>query len=269
MKRVYLEITDSCNLNCPFCTYEKSNHFLSLAEIDDYTDQIRDYTDYIYLHILGEPLLHPDFNEILDLLDRKGFRLQLVTNGTLLDRHPDLTSHSCLRKLSISLHSVNHLNISQSYFETIDSLIESDHNTIIDLRFYDPSRLDQPLNTYLNSLKERYGLEATSRKDSYRLKENTYVSFAELFDWPQIHDPVISDTGACHGGIDMIAINSQSEVTLCCLDPKGYNSLGNLKKRSLKEILDSKEYIQTVTDLRNGKLSRDLCRRCSYRLRFR
>ena len=68
------------------------------------------YCNYIYLHIIGEPLLHPDFNEILDILDRYDMHLQLVTNGTLLNRYPDLLRHSCLRKLSISLHSINNID---------------------------------------------------------------------------------------------------------------------------------------------------------------
>ena len=69
MKRVYLEITDACNLRCPFCAYEKGNSFMSLDQIDDYTSQIKPFCNYIYLHILGEPLLHPDFEKILDILD--------------------------------------------------------------------------------------------------------------------------------------------------------------------------------------------------------
>lgn len=76
LKRVYLEITNACNLDCPFCTNNKGHHFLSLKEIDDYTSQIKNVCDYIYLHILGEPLLHPDFEEILYLLDRKELKLQ-------------------------------------------------------------------------------------------------------------------------------------------------------------------------------------------------
>ena len=102
MKRIYLEITNACNLNCPFCSYDKGHSFLTLEEIDNYLTQIKEFCDYIYLHILGEPLLHPDFNRILDLLDSKEMHLQLVTNGTLLSRYPDLLRHSCLRKLSIS-----------------------------------------------------------------------------------------------------------------------------------------------------------------------
>ena len=269
MKRVYLEITDACNLNCPFCTYDKGDHFLTLPEIDDYTSQIRPFCRYLYLHMLGEPLLHPDFDRILDMLDEKGFLLQLVSNGTLLDRHPDILKHSCLRKLSISLHSINHLDISDGYFETIDHLLEQETDAVIELRFYDPENLSMQLKAYHEDLRNRYGFETSSRKDSYRLKQNVYLTYAELFRWPSLKDPIIGFEGRCHGGIDMIAINSQSEVTLCCLDPKAHNSLGNLKKRSLQEILSDKSYIETVEALKNGKIRSDLCSRCSYRLRFR
>ena len=128
MKRIYLEITDACNLNCPFCTYEKGHSFMSLDKIEDYIRQIKPFCSYIYLHILGEPLLHPDFEKILEILDDNEMNLQLVTNGTLLDKYPDLLKHPCLRKLSISLHSISDLDISPAYFTTIDHLLEENED---------------------------------------------------------------------------------------------------------------------------------------------
>ena len=93
---------------------------MSLDQIDDYTSQIKPFCNYIYLHILGEPLLHPDFEKILDILDQKSFQLQLVTNGTLLHRFLTLDEHPCLRKLSISLHSYDHCKEKDHYFEMND-----------------------------------------------------------------------------------------------------------------------------------------------------
>lgn len=97
---------------------------MSLDDIDNYLNQIKEFGNYIYLHVLGEPLLHPSFNEILKLLDDKGFKLQLVTNGILLNKYPDLLTHECLRKLSISLHSINNINVSDDYFDYILKLIK-------------------------------------------------------------------------------------------------------------------------------------------------
>lgn len=268
MKRVYLEITNACNLNCPFCTYEKGSDFLSLEEIDDYTSQIKKHCDYIYLHILGEPLLHPKFNEILDILDQKKLKLQLVTNGTLLDEYPDILKHECLRKLSISVHSVNNVVVDERYFECINNLIAENINTKLELRFYGEDTLSDKLSNYLDELKSKYNFSTTAKANSYRLKENTYIYFEDFFKWPDINDPYISNLGKCRAAIDMIAINSKHELTICCLDPKSYNRIGNLKDNSLDELLNSDLYKKYCEDIKNGKLSSDLCSKCTYRLRF-
>ena len=269
MKRVYLEITDACNLRCPFCTYEKGNSFMSLDQIDDYTSQIKPYCNYIYLHILGEPLLHPDFEKILDILDQKGFQLQLVTNGTLLNRFLTLDEHPCLRKLSISLHSYDHCKEKDHYFEMIDALITKDHPFNIELRFYNEESLSEDLKDYKNKLIKQFGIEETKRSSSYLLKKNVYLYEEDFFRWPDISDPYISDTGTCHGGIDMIAINHEGKVGLCCLDPKAHTMIGDLKKESLAAILDSKIYKDYTEGFRQRKILPELCKRCSYRLRFR
>ena len=268
LKRVYLEITNSCNLNCPFCTNEKGSNFLSLDDIKNYIDQIKQHCDYIYLHILGEPLLHPNFEEILDYLDTKQMHLQLVTNGTLLYKYPNLLKHPCLRKLSISIHSINNININEEYFSYINELIENNIDKKIELRFYDKDNLSKQLKDYLNELKNKYSFEVTSKTNSYKLKENIYVYFETLFKWPDINDNDISDVGTCHGAIDMIAINSISDVTICCLDPKAYNKIGNLKKNTLTDILNSDLYLKYIDEFNSHVITSELCKKCSYRLRF-
>ena len=269
LKRVYLEITNACNLDCPFCTNEKGNKFLSLKEIEDCIVQIKKFCDYIYLHILGEPTLHPNFNEVLNILDKHNMNLQLVTNGTLLYKYKDILNHKCIRKLSISLHSINNINISDNYFHTINELISNNIDKSIELRFYDRNSLANNLKEYLQYLINKYNFDITSKNNSYKLKENVYVYFEEFFKWPNINDQVISSYGTCHGAIDMIAINSNLDVTICCLDPKAYNCIGNLKNTSLSDILNSEMYLSYINDFKSRKINSDFCKRCSYRLRFK
>ena len=268
MKRVYLEITDACNLNCSFCRYDKGSSFMMLSEIDNYTNQISQFCRYIYLHILGEPLLHPQFEEILEMLDDKGFMLQLVTNGTLLNRYPDLLKHRCIRKLSISIHSVSHLDIGNSYFDTIDALIENNEGKTIELRFYDEDTLSENLVTYKRQLIDRYGISDTKKRNSRQLKDHVYLYEEPFFRWPDLSDPIISYEGTCHGAIDMIGITHEGKVCLCCLDPKAVNCIGDLKKDTLKAILESEIYQRYIASFRQRKIISDLCARCSYRLRF-
>ena len=268
IKRIYLEITDICNLNCPFCTNEKGNSYMQLEDIKDYLDKIKGICDYIYLHVLGEPLLHPSFNEILELLDSKDFKLQLVTNGILLSKYPDILSHKSLRKLSISLHSINNLNIDEDYFKTINNLIEHNNNKTIELRLYDYDNLDDRLHAYLKNLQDKYDFEITKKNNSYKLKDNVYIYFEELFRWPDLKDEYISDRGKCLGAISQLAILHNGDVTTCCLDPKGINKIGSLKSKTLKDILDSQEYLDIINNYQKHLFTKELCKHCSYRLRF-
>ena len=76
------------------------------------------------------------------------------------------------------------------------------------------------------------------------------------------------DEGYCHGGKDMIAINSIGDVCICCLDPKAINKIGNMNESNLDEILESPIYIEHLDNLKKHKLTFELCKRCSYRSRF-
>lgn len=241
---------------------------MSLKDIDKCLKDIKPVCDYIYLHILGEPLLHPDFERILDLLDEHDLKLQLVTNGTLLHKYPDILNHKCMRKLSISVHSINNHPVDDIYFDTLKNLIENSNNSTIELRFYDHENLDKKINNFLDELRSAYNVTSTRRNDSYKLKDNVYIYFQKLFRWPNINDEVIGYKGKCHGGRDMLAINSDMDVTLCCLDPYAHNKLGNLKENSLSEIMSSEEYKEIISNFRNGKIIKELCAKCSYRLRF-
>lgn len=267
LKRVYLEITNSCNLDCPFCSYEKGHRFLTLKEIEDTIVQIKPFCNYIYLHILGEPLLHPDFESILQLLDKYDFNLQLVSNGTLLTKYPDIFTHPCLRKLSISMHA--NADKDQEFFAMINKLIAIKNRKILELRFYDYQNLNLNLKNYLENLLERYEITLDNKTNSYKIDENTYIYFQDLFNWPSLDNSFISDTGTCRAARDMIAITSDLKVTICCLDPNAYNYIGDLRKESLKAILNSDKYKQYISDMQNHKLKSALCQRCSYRLRFK
>ena len=65
-KKIYVEITNACNLNCPFCMHNRRKvENLSLDNFKIVIDKISSYTKYIYLHVLGEPLLNKDFKKVL------------------------------------------------------------------------------------------------------------------------------------------------------------------------------------------------------------
>ena len=70
-KKIYVEITNICNLNCSFCSKDKrEKRELSLNEFEIILNKINDYTDYLYLHVKGEPLLHSNLEGILNLCEK-------------------------------------------------------------------------------------------------------------------------------------------------------------------------------------------------------
>ena len=71
--RVYLEITNVCNKNCSFCHGTKrAPKFMTIEEFNIATDKLIGITEYIYLHILGEPLCHPQIFNFIKSATKKG-----------------------------------------------------------------------------------------------------------------------------------------------------------------------------------------------------
>ena len=107
LKKVYLEITNVCNLRCDFCPgTRRPQGFLSPEDFSVLAQKLRPHTEYLYLHLMGEPLLHPQLPKLLDIAAGLGFQVNLTTNGTLLPQRASLLCQSpAVRKVSVSLHS--------------------------------------------------------------------------------------------------------------------------------------------------------------------
>ena len=110
-KKIYIEITNNCNLNCSFCSkVTKPRRFMTIDEFKEVLGKIKDYTDYIYLHIKGEPLLHPNIIDFINLADTYNLKVNLTTNATLISNHiNELSKCKNLNKINISLHSENNI----------------------------------------------------------------------------------------------------------------------------------------------------------------
>jgi uncharacterized radical SAM superfamily Fe-S cluster-containing enzyme len=104
-----IEISNRCNANCPVCLGDNQGTFeMSLEEISSLVDQAIKEQGHIGVLTLsgGEPTIHPEFFEILSLLDRPEIgRINLNSNGLRMAREPDfvkrLRQHS---KVYVSLH---------------------------------------------------------------------------------------------------------------------------------------------------------------------
>lgn len=272
LKRVYLEITNICNLNCSFCIdHNRPYKTMTLQQIETALKQIKPVCDYIYLHVQGEPLLHPHLKDIFDLMDTYEMKVQLVTNGTFLNNNFWLLERKCLRKISFSAHSLDHQNNTvDSWLTTVFEFMNKasmQKQPYCEIRFWNQNNLSICSKKAIEWIKERYELNETSRKGSWQIMDNCYLHFDNQFSWPQNTGNSLK-TGTCHGGIDMIAILVDGTVVPCCLDARGVIQLGNLFEQSLHEILASPRYLNLVQRFKNHHITEELCRHCTYRHRF-
>lgn len=80
------ELTFNCNLNCIYCyvVKEQDRKELTFSEIEDILKQLHD-AGCLWLCLTGgEPLMRPDFLEIYTSAKKKGFLINIFTNGTLI-----------------------------------------------------------------------------------------------------------------------------------------------------------------------------------------
>lgn len=273
--KAYVEITNVCNLDCSFCHKTKrSPRFMSADEFDAVTEKLRGYTEHIYFHLMGEPLLHPELSRLLDIAAGKGFNCCITTNGSLLSKCADtLLCARRLYKLSVSLHSFE-VNSApdklREYLEQVWSVCEplAKRGTICALRLWNDGgerRLNEDITDFLR--KKAPGEWQSARMGSLRLRENIYLENAARFEWPDLTAQE-SGTQFCRGLRDQIAVLCDGTLVPCCLDAEGSLALGNAFDEPLEKLLDSERARRIYEGFSERRPSEELCRRCGYAARF-
>ncbi len=287
-KKIYIEITNVCNLSCDFCPETKrSPKFMDINDFINILDQVKPYGKYIYLHVKGEPLLHPDIATFLDVCNEKDFLVNLTTNGTLINKAKEnLFSKPALRQINFSLHSFDGNNYSHSMDEYLDNIFTfineslNKTNIIHSLRLWNLQETteDKQLNIVQNQcilekIQNAFPLdfnleEQVKQKMGIKLQNNLYLNQEYEFQWPDINAKEDNGVGFCYGLRNQIAILVDGTVVPCCLDGNGIISLGNIKEQSLDSILQS-ERAQNIQDSFSKNYAiEELCRKCGYRRRF-
>lgn len=285
-KKVYIEITNICNLSCEFCPKTKRTLMYSNPEkFESILKAVKPYTDYIYLHLMGEPTLHPELETFLALSKREGLKVNLTTNGTLLKKvEPILLEAKSLRQVNISLHSFESNEKKtdiEAYLEDVISFVLKAvdmTNIICSIRLWnmDDENLKgkNELNAYiLNRLQE--GLkaevvikEALKEKKGIKLRKQVYLNMAKKFEWPDRDKETLEEEVFCYGLRDQIGILVDGTVVPCCLDSEGSINLGNIFETPLETILESPRAKALYEGFSNRRAVEELCKKCGYANRY-
>ena len=277
--RVYLEITNCCNLACSFCPGTKRRAaFLTVEQFTRLAGALRGQTRFLYFHVMGEPLLHPELPELLDIAGGMGFRVVLTTNGTLLPKRQEvLLAAPALHKVSVSLHSfeANSGVDMAAYLAgcTGFGLAAAEAGILIDYRLWNldgaQTRGQNAQNdVILTHLHAAYPGDWTRNTWGWRLRDRTFIHYGEKFDWPSPDAPDHGEAGTCRALRDQLAVLCDGTVVPCCLDGEGRIPLGNLLTQELDEILSAGPARSLAEGFARQRRVHPLCRRCGYSERF-
>ncbi|WFR55443.1 radical SAM protein [Anaerocolumna sp. AGMB13025] len=286
-KKFYIEITNVCNLACSFCPVTgREAEFMKIDDFHKILDQIKPYAEFLYFHVKGEPLLHPELDKFLDISYQKGFKVNITTNGTLISKVKDLLlDKPSLRQINISLHSFDgnqNMNHKAAYMENIISFIKEARkktNIIISLRLWNLER-DNQINLTNNKnreiltvLEQEFNLpyqiqDVVISARGIKLGERLYLNQDHEFTWPGLGEPEDEGIGFCHGLRNQAAILVDGTVIPCCLDGEGIIELGNIHETEFSKIIESNRAAALYNGFTNRQAVEELCRKCGYRKKF-
>lgn len=256
-KRIYIEITSSCNLKCSFCQETlRPPEFMSASQFSYILEQVKPFTNFIYLHVKGEPLLHPELKKILSMCYDSGIIVNITTNGTLIKKNLDTLIKYPVHQINISMHSAddNDCIDMDTYIKDVFSSCEeltTKTETEISLRLWNTK--NEP---------------TIFGQKNYEIKRHIHVNVQSPFEWPALANSYCNERGFCQGLRQHIAILCNGDVVPCCLDGNAVVKLGNIFSDSLENILENERSVNIINGFRSKRAVEPLCQHCSFKERF-
>lgn len=262
-KKIYIEITNRCNLSCSFCSKTKRTaREMSVEEFKIVIEKIKLYTDYIYLHVKGEPLIHSHLEQILKIAYENQIKVNITTNGVNLMKMIDvLFTDNSIRQLNISLHALEAIPDKEEYMQGVVEMIRRINDTnkfFLSLRIW----ID---NQEVNNFIYDYLYKKLKIDNLSKLGKNIFWSYDTEFEWPSLENDNLGNVGKCLGTKSHIAILSNGDVVPCCLDGNGIMKLGNVFIDEMESIIKGKRFNDIKNGFNENKLVEELCQKCKYR----
>ena len=287
-KKIYCEISGACNLTCDFCPLtDEPRGFMELDLFQKIADEVAEISERIYLHVMGEPLLHPQFDQFIKACEKRKLAVHLVTNGMFLNKKVDSVLNPTVREVNISLQSfagchgedADDSEYLKTIFEFIETAFEKRPDMHVNLRLWNLGDFGSVVDhnrTLLEKIYDHFDEEipefsigARHHGRSVRVKNNLFMNYSTRFLWPSLDAPFVRKKGYCMGATTQLGIHSDGTVVPCCLDNNATIKLGNVKDHSLREIITHERADRMRSGLDEAKLVEEMCQRCEFASRFR
>lgn len=272
-QKVYVEISNRCNLSCAFCPGTKRKPGkMSAEQFSGLLPKLKPYTQYLYFHLMGEPLCHPELKEFLNLA--KDFKVILTTNGTLLGKQQELLlSEANLHKVNVSLHAFEANDLSVPFEAYLADCFRFGQaaagSKLVVYRLWNQGGQDERNGEILHTMERYFPKPWMKKRQGTQIGDKVFLEYGEKFDWPDLQAEEDRGSLFCYGLRDQLGVLWDGTVVPCCLDHEGDIALGNLFTQDMDEILNSPRAKAIYDGFTARQAVEPLCRRCGYARRFR
>lgn len=279
-----IEISSLCNLRCPECSngsgaMTRNKGFMNIELYRKIINELRPFIYNINLYFQGEPMLHPEFFDFLELSN--GIKTTVSTNGHFLsEENAEKLARSRLNKIIVSLDGMDRETYSLyrqgGEFEKVISGIQRVSEAVRDtksslkleiqflLNKHNESqissvrRFSKEVNAVLrlksmqviNNERIDYWMPENERFKRYRKKNGNYSLKNRLGNhclrlWL---NPVVTSDG---------------KVVPCCFDKNAEHIMGDLNEASFRQIWNGEKYKIFRNSLLTDRKSIEICRNCT------
>ena len=276
MRFIQVEITNRCNLGCPYCSRQVNPpplRNMTVAEFDRVLSQLQPYKETpLCLCGLGEPLLNPWFPEMLDNPKLKDFKLKLITNGILLtsENITTLQEKDVFSQIQVSLQTTTpetyrKLQVGGDFHQVVKNT-----KNLIANKPPKTTIIIQHLKTRINQNESKKDfstlLDVTFNKNDVVFKEHIVGPVGGMAQ-PYSYSHLVFNRPhkrACDGvfGKDLI-INVYGDLLGCCWDNRRLQSYGNIFSEDLVDINRGEKLRKMRDCLRDAEFTTlPLCEQC-------
>jgi MoaA/NifB/PqqE/SkfB family radical SAM enzyme len=278
-RRVYVEITGFCGLNCPFCPPKtRTSIKIPLDKFNTLCKQLHSLTNELSFHLLGDPLTLFDLESYLDIAQIYGLGVSITTAGVHIERHARLLkNHKAVRQINFSLNSFHGQNLSKNFSTYIGNIlnfcmeVSVNCDRFVNMRLWNGSneRCDEQFREQaIGKIEDFFKVSICKNSKRIRVAPKVIVDFNDYFEWPSRLEQNQIKSGFCLGLSDHFGILSDGTVVPCCLDHAGCINLGNAFETDILSILSSSRAVDIMEGFAGGVAVEELCQKCSYRTRF-
>lgn len=271
-KKVFIEITNFCGLDCTFCTPLKSTHTMPLSLFEKISKEVKDFTHSIALHILGDPLSIPNLEDYLEIARDNKLAVDITTSGYFLHLHKELLlHHSSIHQINFSLMSMLYQRktvVLEDYFKELFDFLKAHQELkkefFVNLRLWNLNTSMMPPKKneiFYCKIKDFFQLD-TIYPINTRLAYKIHLIQKPFFSWSPSQNKI--DKGHCYGGLKQIGILSDGRVVPCCFDTQGNITLGDLKIQNLKDIFQTTKFLNLIKGFKQNKRIEEYCKSCTY-----